>query len=82
MLYFHPHAEDCNVHIRNKFLSVCHPKHAKAEGIFEYFGGALGHVGITSWESKLVGFSCDGASVNVGARGLRLEVTLKGSCHG
>ena len=71
MLYFDLHAEDGKVHVCNKFLSVRQPKRANAEGIFECFGMVLGHVGITNWESKLVGFSCDGASVNIGAYGLK-----------
>ena len=32
---------------------------------------ALDHVGIVGWEEKLIGFGCDGASVNIGAGGLR-----------
>ena len=71
VLYFDPRAEDGKVHVRDKFLSVRQPKRANAEGLFECFGRALGHVGITNWESKLIGFGSDGASVNIGARGLR-----------
>ena len=36
------------------------------------------YVGITNWESKLVGLGCDGTNVNIGDRGLRgyLEETV------
>ena len=70
MLYFDPHVEDSRLHVRNKFLSVRQPKRANAEGLFECFARALGHVGITNWGRKLVGFGCDGASVNIGPRRL------------
>ena len=47
--------------------------------LFKSFGKLLGHVGITNWESKLIGFSCIDASVNIGAR--RLRGRLEGSVH-
>jgi len=31
-------------------------------------------VGISEWENKLIGFGCDGTSVNLGAHGLRGHV--------
>ena len=70
-LYFDPRAKDGKVHVRNRFLSVRHPKHGTAEGLFECFQRAVSHVGIVDWEDKLVGFGCDGASVNIAAGGLR-----------
>ena len=70
-LYFDPYAKDGKVHVCNRFLSVRHPKHSTAEGLFECFQKAVSHVGIVDWEDKLVGFGCDGASVNIAAGGLR-----------
>ena len=71
VLYFDPHSEDRKVHVRNQFLAVLRPKSANAEGLFECCTRALDFVGVANWESKLVGFGCDGASVNVAAGGLR-----------
>ena len=70
-LYFDPHAPDGKVHVRSRFLSVRQPIRANAKGLFECFTRALDHVGIVSWEEKLIGFGYDGASVNIGAGGLR-----------
>ena len=71
VLYFDPHATDGKIHVQDKFLTVRQPTSANAAGLFECFTRALGHMGITDWESKLIGFGCDGTSVNIGARGLR-----------
>ena len=72
-LYFDPYASDGRVHIRTKFLSVRRPKSGSAEALFECLEKAVGHVGIThsDWKDKLIGFGCDGASVNMAAGGLR-----------
>ena len=71
VLYLDPHAPDGEVHVRDKFLTVRQPTRCDAKGLFECFTRALDHVGIVGWEEKLIGFGCDGASVNIGARGLR-----------
>ena len=39
--------------------------------LYESFSRALSHVGIVDWQQKLMGFGCDGASVNMGANALR-----------
>lgn len=70
-LYLDPHAPDGKVHVCNRFLSVRQPTRADAKGLFECFTRALDYVGIVGWEEKLIGFGCDGTSVNIGAGGLR-----------
>ena len=71
VLYFNPHGKDGKVHVQDKFLTVRQPNSCNAAGLFECFTRALGHVGIADWEHKLIGVGCDGASVNLGARGLK-----------
>jgi len=51
--------------------SVSDNPRADAKGLFECFTRALDYVGIVGWEEKLIGFGCDGTSVNIGAGGLR-----------
>ena len=38
----------------------------------------MDYVGVSDWEKKLIGFGCDGASLNMGALGLRgfLQVSM------
>ena len=47
------------------------PARSNAEGLYECFIRALNFVGVNDWENRLVGFGCDGASVNMGANGFR-----------
>ncbi len=44
---------------------------ADAAGTFESFKGAVQYVDVVDSEKKLVGFGCDGASVNIAANGSR-----------
>lgn len=71
VVYFDPYTQDGKVHVKNKFLTVRQPARSNAEGLYECFVRALTYAGIVDWENKLVGFGCDGASVNLGAHGLR-----------
>ena len=71
LVYFDPLTNDGVVHVRNKFFTVRRPARSNAEGLYECFVRALNYVGVTDWENRLVGFGCDGASVNMGANGLR-----------
>ena len=64
-------AADGRVHVRSKFFSVRRPAKANAEGLFVCLKAGLDYVGVSDWEKKLIGFGCDGASVNMGAPGLR-----------
>ena len=65
------YTKDGKVHVRNKFLTVRHSTRSNAEGLYECFTRALTYAGIPDWQNKLVEFGSDGASVNVGARGLK-----------
>ena len=71
VLYFDPHAKDGKVHVHDRFLTVRQPKSGNAESLFECFKNALSYVGLANWEDKLIGFGCDGTSVNIAAGGLR-----------
>ena len=71
VLTFDPHAKDGKVHVHDRFLTVRQPKSGNAEGLFECFKTALSYVGLANWEDKLIGFGCDGTSVNIAAGGLR-----------
>ena len=51
--------------------SFSQPKGVNAEGLFECLKNVLSHMGIANWEEKLIGFGCDGPSVNVPAGGLK-----------
>ena len=70
-LFFDPYSQDVVVRVRSKFLAVRQPLSGNAVGLHESFTKALSRVGIENWKQKLVGFGCDGASVNMGANGLR-----------
>ena len=63
--------KDGKVHVCNKFLSARHPKSGTAEGLWECFQQAVSHGGIVDWKDKLIGFGCDGTSVNIAAGGLK-----------
>ncbi len=70
-IFFDPHGDDGVVHIRSKYLCVKQPKSVDASGLFECLQDAMSCIGMDCETSKLIGFGCDGASVNMGERGLR-----------
>lgn len=70
-LYFDPHVQDGRVHVRDKFFTVQRPNRSNAEELYQCFLRALSFVSVAGWEDKLIGIGCDGASVNLGGRGLR-----------
>ena len=76
--YFDSHSQTGKVCVRNKFLTVRRPNRSNAQGLYDCLVAGLSYVGITDWESKLVGLGCDGTNVNIGDRGLRgyLEETV------
>ena len=42
-----------------------------AAGLYESLIRAFSHMGVEEWEDKLIGFGCDGTSVNIAANGLK-----------
>lgn len=71
VLYLDHSGSDGRVHVCSKLFAVRQPKSGDAEGLFKCFEAAMSYVDIPDWTSKLVGFGCDGASVNIAAGGLR-----------
>lgn len=63
-----PLSTDGPVHVRNQFLIVGCPSRTNAEGLLACLCDAIGFLGVSNWESKLIGVGCDGASVNMGIR--------------
>ena len=59
------------MHIHNRYFGVRQPKSVDAVGLFQCLDKALTFLGITCEEhSKLIGFGCDGANVNMGNHGV------------
>ena len=71
VIFFDPYGHDGVVRICNKYLCVRQPKSVNAAGLFECLQKALVYVGMDDEPSKFIGFGCDGASVNMGERGVR-----------
>ena len=70
-VYCDPRAADGRVHVRSQKCFGQTPCRANAEGLFVCLKAGLDYMGVSDWEKKLIGFGCDGASVNMGACGLR-----------
>ena len=71
VLYFDPYTDDGKVHVRNKFFAVRQPKNGTAAGLYESLVRAFNHVDVNDWKDKLIGFGCDGTSVNIAGNGLK-----------
>ena len=56
--------------MHDKFLVVWKLKCSNAKGLHESFVRALSFVDVTDWK-KLVGFGCDGTSINIAIHGMR-----------
>ena len=71
VLYFDPYSDDGKVHVRSKFFAVRQPKNGTAAGLYESYTRAFDHMEVIDWENKLIGFGCDGTSVNIAGNGLK-----------
>ena len=71
MLSFEANSNDRKVHVRSMFLAVQEIKRAYAEGLLQCFKNAMSHVGISDWETKIIGFACDETNANIAAGELR-----------
>ena len=69
VVYLNANSSDGSVHIRNQYLCVRKPKTVCANGLYDCFKRALAYLGLEEKRSKLIGFGCDGAAVNIGQRG-------------
>ena len=66
-------AVDKRLRVRNKFFSVRRPRQGDARSLFECLEKAIQFVGLSDdWKMKLIGFGCDGISVNIAERGLKM----------
>ena len=63
------HSTAGKVRVSSQFLTVRLPGGCTAQGLFSFLQAALSYVGIPNWEKKIIGFGCDGTSVNIGGRG-------------
>ena len=83
VVYLEHHAElvDHRVHVANKFFSVRRQSSGDAKGLFECLKQAVKYVGLHGeWYKKLIGFGCDGTSVNIGGRGLKIYLEQTAPC--
>ena len=71
VIYFNPYVTDGSVHIHNRYFCVRQPKSVDAAGLFECLERALDYLGVDIKSKKLIGFGCDGASVNIAKQGVR-----------
>ena len=76
VLYFDYHSTKGKVRMVNSFFAVRQLQRGAGQGLFECLRSAVEYMGVTGWESKLVGFGCDGTNANIGERG----GTFEGSC--
>ncbi len=67
VLYFDSSGSDGKVHVRSKLFAV---RQLKAKSLFDNLVTAMEYVDVCDWKDKLVGFGCDGASVNIAVRGV------------
>ena len=68
-MYLDFHSAKGKVRIVNSFFTMRQLKSGTGQGLFDCLKSAMEYMGVTEWETKLVGFGCD---ANIGERsGLR-----------
>ena len=53
------------------FFTVRQPKNGTAAGLYESLVRAFNNMDVQDWKDKLIGFGCDGISVNIAGNGLK-----------
>ena len=71
ILHFDPYSADGKVHVCDRYFAVRQLHSATAQGLFDCFRKAIDYMGAVHWETKMVGFGCDGTNANMGERGLK-----------
>ena len=71
VLYFDPYSQDGKVHIHDLFFTVRHLSSGTGQGLFDCVKKAVGYIGAADWETKLIGFGCNGTNANMADGGLK-----------
>ena len=72
MVYCDFQSSDIKVQACSRFMAVRQPTSANVAVLFKYFKQTMEYVNIpeADWKAKLVGYGCDGTSVNIACNGL------------
>ena len=57
--------------MHDSFFTVRQLSRGTAEGLFDCLKRAVEYMGAADWETKLIGFGCDGTNANIGDGGLK-----------
>ena len=71
VLHFDPYSQDGKVHIRDSVFTVRHLSSGTGQGLFDCVKKAVEYMGAADWESKLIGFGCNGTNANMADGGLK-----------
>lgn len=53
------------VHVHDSFFTVRQLSLGTAKGLFDCLKRAVEYMGVADWETKLIGFGCDGTNANI-----------------
>ena len=70
IINFDAFAKDGIVLMRTLFFSARHLSSDTGVGLFASLKAAVEHMNVEDWRTKMIGFGCDGASVNMAEDGL------------